>query len=198
LAIDRTNWQRGETDVNLLTLAVVVGKTAVALFWCDLAHPGNSDTAPRIALIQEFLTLFGSPCIRLITADREFIGADWRVPPGCWLHQQNLPFLIRIRKDDLLRSAHPCRRDQARTFTSKNLFVSYSGGRPPMWLSRTSFKKAASPGGFSHASLSVTYRVVISFQACRPKQIIKQPRLGPGIREGEGSPVLCERLLSVP
>src|SRR5262249_16787875 len=98
LALDRTNWERGETEVNLLTLAVVVGKTAVPLLWCDLAHPGNSDTVQRIALLKEFLALFGSHCIRLITADREFVGADWLA----WLQGQNLPFLIRIRKDDLL------------------------------------------------------------------------------------------------
>jgi hypothetical protein len=101
LAIDRTNWERGETDVNLLSLAVVVGKTAVPLLWCDLSHPGNSDTKERIALLREFLTLFGKHCIRLITADREFIGEDWLA----WLHDQNLPFLIRIRKNDLL--THP-------------------------------------------------------------------------------------------
>ena len=38
IALDRTNWKRGETDVNLLTLAVVVGKTAVPLLWCELSH----------------------------------------------------------------------------------------------------------------------------------------------------------------
>lgn len=98
LALDRTNWKRGETDINLLTLAVVVGNTAVPLLWCELSHPGNSDTAQRIALMKEFLTLFGSHCIRLVTADREFIGEDWIA----WLHQCDIPFLIRIRKNTLL------------------------------------------------------------------------------------------------
>lgn len=101
LALDRTNWERGERDVNLLSLAVVVGKTAVPLLWCDLSRPGNSDTTERILLLEEFVTLFGRDSIRLITADREFIGADWLA----WLHQQRLPFLIRIRKDDLLTHA---------------------------------------------------------------------------------------------
>lgn len=72
LALDRTNWQQRETHINLLTLAVVVGKTAVPLIWCNLKHPGNSDTEQRIVLIQEFLTLFGRQSIRHITADREF------------------------------------------------------------------------------------------------------------------------------
>jgi hypothetical protein len=101
IALDRTNWERGDRDVNLLTLAVIVGKTAVPVLWCDLARPGNSDTKERIALIQAFLTLFGKQSIRWITADREFIGADWLA----FLHQQRLPFLIRIRKGDLLTRA---------------------------------------------------------------------------------------------
>jgi hypothetical protein len=113
LAIDRTNWERGERDVNLLSLAVVVGKTAVPLLWCDLAHPGNSDTAQRIALIRQFVALFGNHSIRLVTADREFIGADWLA----FLHQQDIPFLIRIRKDDLLTHGDGTCQEAFRFFT---------------------------------------------------------------------------------
>jgi hypothetical protein len=98
MAIDRTNWQRGQTDVNLLTLAVLVGKTAVPLLWCNLEHPGNSDTEQRIALVERFIALFGRQSIRFLTADREFIGEDWLA----WLHAQEIPFVIRIRKNDLL------------------------------------------------------------------------------------------------
>jgi Transposase DDE domain len=101
IAIDRTNWKIGERDVNLLTLAVVVGKIAIPLLWQDLEHPGNSDTPQRIALMQEFLTLFGSQAVQLIIGDREFIGEDWLA----WLDQQGLPFLVRLRKDDPL--VHP-------------------------------------------------------------------------------------------
>jgi hypothetical protein len=108
LALDRTNWKIGKRNVNLLVLAVIVGKTAVPLLWQDLTHPGNSDTEPRIALIKRFLTLLGNQArskIRLITADREFVGADWLA----WLLEEKLPFLIRIRKDDLLtRSDGTC------------------------------------------------------------------------------------------
>jgi hypothetical protein len=113
LALDRTNWERGDRDVNLLSLAVVVGNTAVPVLWCDLARPGNSDTKERIALVKEFLTLFGKQSIHLITADREFIGADWLA----WLQGQNLPFLIRIRKDDLLTRADGTYQEAFRFFT---------------------------------------------------------------------------------
>lgn len=99
LAIDRTNWKRGQTNVNFLVLAVIVGNTAVPLLWRVLEHPGNSDTAERICLLREFLTHFGTSSVRLITADREFIGKDWLA----WLSQQQLPFCLRIRCSDLLR-----------------------------------------------------------------------------------------------
>ncbi len=98
LAMDRTNWKRGHTNINFLVLAVIVGNTAVPLLWRVLEHPGNSDTHERIALIQEFLARFGKHRLRLITADREFIGADWLR----WLSQQDLPFCLRIRCTDLL------------------------------------------------------------------------------------------------
>lgn len=101
LALDRTNWKRGETDINYLVLAVLVGNTAVPLLWRVLEHPGNSDTAERIALVEEFLARFGRKSLRLITADREFIGQDWLA----WLAEQQLPFCLRIRCSDLL--LHP-------------------------------------------------------------------------------------------
>jgi hypothetical protein len=119
LAIDRTNWQRGEADINLLTLAVIVGKTAIPLLWCDLAHPGNSDTAQRIALLERFVRLFGKESIRFITADREFVGADWRVPSGCWLNQNDLCFVLRIRKDDLLIHADGTGQEAFRYFVER-------------------------------------------------------------------------------
>lgn len=118
LTLDRTNWKRGNSDINLLVLAVVVGKTAIPVLWVELSHPGNSDTPQRnsdtpqrIALIKEFLQLAGNDCIRLLTADREFsgiasgdsriIGGDWLA----WLHEQRIPFLLRIRKNTLLTHA---------------------------------------------------------------------------------------------
>ncbi len=101
LALDRTNWKRGKTNVNFLVLAVIVGNTAVPLLWRVLEHSGNSDTPERICLLQEFLTRFGRHSMRLITADREFIGEDWLA----WLTQQQVPFCLRIRYSDLLTHA---------------------------------------------------------------------------------------------
>jgi hypothetical protein len=44
LALDRTQWKRGETSINLLVLAVVVQGCAVPLLWSVMPSPGASDT----------------------------------------------------------------------------------------------------------------------------------------------------------
>src|SRR3989338_1492903 len=95
LAIDRTNWQWGKTDINILTLAIVFKGTAIPVYWELLDKKGNSDTSERMALIQKFINRFGKDCIAGILADREFIGEDWFK----WLLDKKIPFYIRIRNN---------------------------------------------------------------------------------------------------
>lgn len=95
LALDRTNWTRRGNEVNLLTLSICFGDVAVPLFWVDLRHKGNSNTAQRVKLMERFLDLFGAQRIRVLTADREFIGAMWIY----WLKKQKIPFVLRVREN---------------------------------------------------------------------------------------------------
>jgi hypothetical protein len=95
LAIDRTNWQWGKSDINILTLAIVFKGTAIPIFWELLDKKGNSDTPERIALLQKFVNRFGKDCIAGILADREFIGGDWFK----WLLDEKISFYIRIRNN---------------------------------------------------------------------------------------------------
>ncbi len=100
LALDRTEWKIGNEPVNLLVLAVVCAGCAVPLLWIALEKPGASDTAERITLMQRFVRLFGSECIRFVTADREFIGKEW----VCWLQKEKVAFRIRIKAGEWLRA----------------------------------------------------------------------------------------------
>jgi len=100
IAIDRTQWNIGQNTFNLLVLSVVYCGCAVPLVWYVLDKPGNSDTRERIALIEEFIALFGEQKIDFITADREFIGQDWIA----WLLEKKLPFRIRIKASEYLTS----------------------------------------------------------------------------------------------
>ncbi len=95
LALDRTNWKIGSTDVNILMLAVVTRRFRVPLLWTLLPHQGNSDTASRIALMRRYLALFPVASIECLFADREFIGASWMD----FLNQNNIPFVIRVKAD---------------------------------------------------------------------------------------------------
>ena len=93
LAIDRTNWQIGKTEVNHLVLAVVTPRFRVPLMWSVIKGRSGSDTGMRIALIERNLAHFPATTIRLLLADRAFVGADWIE----FLCKNNISFAIRMR-----------------------------------------------------------------------------------------------------
>lgn len=95
LCLDRTNWQIGKTDVNILVLAIAGKKLRVPLLWTMIDGRGPSDTAARIALIDRFCDLFGRAAIAMLVADREFIGAQW----FDFLVEKDIPFVIRVRQN---------------------------------------------------------------------------------------------------
>lgn len=95
LALDRTNWQVGARHVNYLVLAVVTPRYRVPLMWSVIDGPGCSSTPQRIALMRRYLARFGAGSIRILLADREFIGADWME----FLNENDIPFAIRLRED---------------------------------------------------------------------------------------------------
>jgi hypothetical protein len=101
LALDRTEWRRGATTINVLVLTVVVHGGAVPLLWSVLPNPGASDTAERKDLLGRFVALLGKERVRFVTADREFIGREWIG----WLLQQGLAFRIRIKASTWLGHA---------------------------------------------------------------------------------------------
>jgi hypothetical protein len=93
LALDRTNWQIGKTEVNFPVLALVTRRFRVPLIWTVIKGRGCSDTGQRIALMKRYLAHFPAKTIRLLLADREFAGAGWME----FLCENNIPFAIRIR-----------------------------------------------------------------------------------------------------
>ena len=58
LAVDRTQWDVGNTPVNILTLGVVYQGIAFPLVWMMLDKKGNSNTDERIELMERFYELF--------------------------------------------------------------------------------------------------------------------------------------------
>lgn len=93
LAMDRTNWQFGGTDHNLLVVSVQIGNTAIPVAWKALNKAGNSSADERIALMRKVLRFLPKEKIRGLLADREFIGQDWLN----WLIAEEIPFVTRLR-----------------------------------------------------------------------------------------------------
>ena len=98
LAIDRTNWRYGRSDINLLVLSVCVLDCSIPLYWIELDSRGNSNTETRKQLLKMFTDDFGEDRIEYIVADREFIGNNW------FEHLDNTAkFVIRIKGNTLLQ-----------------------------------------------------------------------------------------------
>ncbi len=95
LAVDRTNWQFGKTDLNILVLSVSHNDVCVPLFWRVLDKAGNSNTAERIDLMQTFKDTFPDQPLASLTGDREFIGNAWIA----WLQEAGIPYFLRLRED---------------------------------------------------------------------------------------------------
>lgn len=95
LALDRTQWKLGTRDVNILMLAVVTRRARVPLMWSVLDNNGGtSDTGARTLLMRRYLAIFGAASIRLLLADREFVGRAWMD----FLNNNNIPFAIRMKE----------------------------------------------------------------------------------------------------
>lgn len=63
LVIDRTNWQFGTKNINILMLGVSYKNMAFPLLFKMMDKKGNSNTAERIALMQDFINWFGKDCV---------------------------------------------------------------------------------------------------------------------------------------
>jgi hypothetical protein len=101
LTMDRTNWQFGKIDINILTIGVVHQGIAFPLFWTMLSKKGNSNTKERKELIQKVLALLGKQEIKALLADREFVGKEW----FAFLRKEGVSFRIRIRENFLIHGS---------------------------------------------------------------------------------------------
>ena len=98
ISIDRTNWKLGNFNINILTAGIIYEGVAFPICWHLLKKRGNSNSDERILMMQEMLTCICKSQIRVVVADREFIGKEW----FRWLHTQHIPFVIRIKENAIL------------------------------------------------------------------------------------------------
>src|SRR5262249_13916040 len=112
ITIDRTNWKFGKKDINILTLGIAYKGVAFPLIWMILDKKGNSNTAERKALMEEYIKLFGTASILYLCADREFIGKKW----FNYLRRNKIDFRIRIKESTLVPNARGEKRNAWQLF----------------------------------------------------------------------------------
>jgi hypothetical protein len=95
LCIDRTEWDFGKCQVNILMIVVRCKEITIPLYWELLDNKsGNSNTDDRISLLKKCIVLLGAKRIGLFLGDREFIGHRWLK----FLKSQGIRFCVRIPK----------------------------------------------------------------------------------------------------
>lgn len=93
LSLDRTEWDFGRCQVNVLCITACVGKVGLPLYFEMLDNKsGNSNWQDRIDLLKQCIVLLGKGRISAVVMDREFIGHRWL----SWLQKEQIPFCVRV------------------------------------------------------------------------------------------------------
>lgn len=98
LTLDRTNWKFGKIDINFLVICAIYKDYSIPICWILLSHRGNSHTKQRINLMEMLSIIVPLNRIKVLLADREFIGTEWFK----YLFTNNVPFCIRIKENMLV------------------------------------------------------------------------------------------------
>lgn len=99
LCLDRTEWNFGKCEVNLLVVTVGCGPIQLPFYWELLDNrSGNSAAGDRIHLLQQCIALLGKERVGLVIGDREFGGHSWFK----WLKDNNINFLMRLPRNHTL------------------------------------------------------------------------------------------------
>jgi hypothetical protein len=99
ICIDRTEWDFGLCQVNILAVTVFCKGVGIPLYFHLLDNKsGNSKTENRIDLLAKTIKLLGRERIECVIGDREFIGEKWYK----YLLVNEINFYFRIPKSTLL------------------------------------------------------------------------------------------------
>lgn len=99
LSIDRTEWDFGSYQCNILMIVAKNGSVGIPLYWSLLDNnSGNSNCKDRIDLLSKLLNIIGKDRIGMIVGDREFIGVEWIK----YLKINDIKFCMRVPKSHLV------------------------------------------------------------------------------------------------
>lgn len=111
LSIDRTEWDFGRLQINILCVIVQIGRMGVPLYFEMLDNKsGNSNWEQRIDLLKKIVRKIGTDKLKSIVMDREFIGHRWL----SWLKHRQIDFCVRVPKSHklLLQNQRECKAEE--------------------------------------------------------------------------------------
>jgi len=99
LSIDRTEWDFGKHQCNILMIVAKCGSIEIPLYWNLLDNKsGNSNWNDRCELLEKIINVIGKDRINMIVGDREFIGINWIK----YLKTNGINFCMRVLKSHLI------------------------------------------------------------------------------------------------
>jgi Transposase DDE domain len=99
LSIDRTEWDFGAYQCNILMIVAKNDSVGIPLFWDLLDNKsGNSNCQDRCDLLAKLIKVIGKERIGVIVGDREFIGLEWVK----YLKTNEISFCMRVPKSHLI------------------------------------------------------------------------------------------------
>jgi hypothetical protein len=119
ICIDRTEWDFGTCQVNILMVLVGQDDFHIPFYWELLDNnSGNSNTTDRIDLLEKVLRVIPTERIGLVVADREFIGHKWLK----YLKQKGIYFCVRVPK------SHKIQRLDGQSLSADTIAQTYPNG----------------------------------------------------------------------
>lgn len=99
LCMDRTEWDFGKFQCNILMVTAKCEGIGIPLFWELLDNKsGNSNAQNRINLMEKCVNLLGKR-ISFVIGDREFIGIKWLK----WLRENKIGYCMRVPKNHAIQ-----------------------------------------------------------------------------------------------
>jgi Transposase DDE domain len=99
LAIDRTDWKKGDKWCNLLVIGLVFNGYLIPLVWVDIGHRGNSNVQSRLDLLDKLVAWWPHDKMLLksfpLLADREFAGEFWLLK----IAKRGFSFIVRVKSN---------------------------------------------------------------------------------------------------
>lgn len=101
LTMDRTAWELGKRDYNIMAIGICYDGISIPIYFETYDKDGASDFTEEIEFIEHVLDIIPAEKIECIVADREFGNGNFIK----WLTIRNIPFCLRLREYFNIRSA---------------------------------------------------------------------------------------------